>query len=56
MTWPTQEELKLLILEKPIVKIAKDFNVSDSAVIKWCKFYNIVRPGKGYWEKIYHTK
>lgn len=53
---PSKEELSQLLVEKPILKIAKEYGVSDTAVIKWCKSYNIARPGRGYWEKIYHTK
>lgn len=53
---PSKEELEILIYEKPILKIAQDYNVSDTAVIKWCKKFNLKRPGRGYWEKIYHNK
>lgn len=49
--WPTQEYLQRLLLEKPLTKIAEQFGVSDSAVIKWCKHYNLQRPGRGYWSK-----
>lgn len=39
--WPTREELKILIRTRPFVKIAEQFNVSDNAVRKWCKIYNL---------------
>ena len=31
------------------------FNVSDGAIIKWCKKLDVKRRGRGYWEKIYHN-
>lgn len=33
---PSREELKNLIRTKPFTQIAKDFNVSDNAIRKWC--------------------
>lgn len=36
-----REELKQLIRQKPFVTIGKQFNVSDRAVAKWCKAYNL---------------
>lgn len=56
VTRPSKEELYQLLIEKPILKIAKEYGVSDSAVIKWCKTYKLERPGRGHWEKIYHNK
>jgi len=32
--------------------IGEMYGVSDNAVNKWCKFYNITKPGRGDWEKI----
>lgn len=37
----TREELKKLIREKPFIKIAEDFNVSDNAIRNRCKKYNL---------------
>jgi uncharacterized protein YjcR len=34
------------------VKIGEMYGVSDNAVNKWCKFYEIQKPGRGDWEKI----
>jgi len=53
---PNKEDIQLLLLEKPITKISKDYGVSDNAIIRWCKDYDIPRPGRGYWEKVYHNK
>lgn len=51
-TWPTAEKLEELIWNLPILTIAKQYKVSDNAVINWCRKYEISRPGRGYWRKI----
>lgn len=48
---PSREELEKLIWSKPTTSIAKDFGVSDKAVEKWCKFYGIDKPPRGYWTR-----
>ena len=48
---PTKDQLEKLIWEKPTIQIAKEYNVSDKAVEKWCKSYNISKPPRGYWAK-----
>ena len=40
---PTRDELKKLIRTKTFVDIAKQFNVSDNAIKKWCDSYNLPR-------------
>ncbi|MCP5128947.1 MAG: hypothetical protein H6985_05100 [Pseudomonadales bacterium] len=47
-----REELYKLVWSKPITKIAIDYKVSDSAIIKICKKMEIPRPGLGYWTKV----
>lgn len=47
--WPTRDELAELIWNVPTVHIAKKYNVSDSAVAKWCKKYMLAKPPRGYW-------
>ena len=37
----TREELKERIRVEPFVKIAKDFNVSDKTISKWCARYGL---------------
>lgn len=37
----SKEELKKLVREKSFVQLGKDFNVSDNAIRKWCKFYKL---------------
>jgi len=48
---PSKEELKELVWEYPTSKLGKIFNVSDKAVEKWCKRYDISKPSRGYWAK-----
>lgn len=57
--WPAREELKGLVRNKSFLSIGKMFGVSDNAIRKWCKYYNIPskqRDIKSYtdeeWEKI----
>ena len=49
--WPSKEHLEKLVWLKPTMQIAKEFNVSDVAVAKWCKLYEIPKPPRGYWSK-----
>lgn len=53
---PPKDELERLLWSMPIVHIAERFGVSDVAVAKWCKFYGLKRPGRGYWAKVYAGK
>ena len=48
---PSQEELRKMVWEKPTTHIAKELDVSDKAVEKWCKAYGIEKPPRGYWAK-----
>lgn len=47
----SKEDLAKLVWQKPLSAIAKELGVSDKAVAKWCKQYNIEVPGRGYWTK-----
>lgn len=38
---PSREELKILIRNNSFVSIGKQFGVSDNAIRKWCKSYNL---------------
>ncbi|MEH1802327.1 MAG: group I intron-associated PD-(D/E)XK endonuclease [Nostoc sp.] len=53
---PSKEELHELVWTKPTAHIAQDFGVSDKAVEKWCKAYEIEKPPRGYWAKLYSSK
>ena len=48
---PTKEDLEKLIWESPMSQLKKVFGVSDVAIKKWCKAYNISTPPQGYWNK-----
>ena len=52
---PNKNELLKMVWEIPTSKIAVQYGVSDKAVAKWCKSYNIVKPGPGYWAKLQRT-
>lgn len=53
ITRPLKSELHYLIWDIPTTVLSKQFGVSDTAVAKWCKYYNISKPNRGYWEKYY---
>lgn len=38
---PAREELKQLIRTKPFTQIGQAYNVTDNAIRKWCKNYNL---------------
>lgn len=38
---PSRRELKYLIRNNPILQIAKNYDVSDNAIRKWCKQYDL---------------
>ena len=38
---PNKEDLMRMIKEKTFTSIAKEFNVSDKAIVKWCKYYGL---------------
>lgn len=56
---PNREQLKSLIRNKPFIQIGKDYGVTDNAIRRWCKKFNL--PSRSYdikrisnedWEKI----
>ena len=49
---PTKEVLADLIWRMPTTHIAKQFSVSDKAVDKWCKYYSLAKPPRGYWRRV----
>lgn len=48
----TREELYELVWAKPVIKIAKEFGISDVAVAKACRRHKIPLPGRGYWRRV----
>ena len=51
ITWPSDDKLKELVWREPVIKIAKQLNISDKAVKKHCRSRMIETPGPGYWAK-----
>lgn len=48
---PTCEELSKLLWEIPTTHIAARYGVSDKAISKWAKDYQIEKPPRGYWRR-----
>ncbi len=46
---PSKEELEILIWQYPMTKLGQMFGVSDKAVSKWIKKYDLQKPPIGYW-------
>lgn len=47
----SKKELEKLLWEYPMTQIAEVYNVSDKAVAKWVKKYELQKPPRGYWIK-----
>jgi len=52
----SREELYELVWTTPMVRLAKQFGLSDQGLAKKCKKHNIPRPPQGYWVKLEHGK
>lgn len=52
ITWPSELELRTLVLSKPVSSIALDLGVSGNAIKKRCKRLGIILPTRGYWQKL----
>jgi hypothetical protein len=50
----TRTEIFNLLWDAPTTKIAKQLGISDVALTKWCKKYDIPKPPVGYWAKRAH--
>lgn len=48
---PSKDELNKAIWSKPATKVAKDYDVSNVTIAKWCKKLGIEKPPVGYWIK-----
>ena len=53
INWPSNEILKELILEYPLIHLGGILGVSDNAIRKHCYKNNIKLPKNGYWQKIH---
>ena len=47
-----REQLHRLIWSRPIAKLAKQFGVSDSYLVRVCRSLQVPRPARGHWVKI----
>lgn len=52
----SREQFYDLIWSKPITEVAKIFHVSDSAIHKLCKKYEVPKPPAGHWAKLKYGK
>lgn len=48
---PSKEDLLKMLWEEPTTSIAKKYGVSDKAIEKWAKAYNLNKPPRGFWTK-----
>lgn len=48
---PSREELEKLVWQIPSLHLSSKFGVSDRTIGKWCKWYGIAKPPRGYWMK-----
>jgi hypothetical protein len=48
----SREELYKRVWETPMIKLAKEFGLSDNSLAKICKKLNVPKPKVGYWSKI----
>lgn len=51
INWPNRDELQKLVWEQPTIHLAKQLGVSDNAINKKCKLWNIPKPPIGHWLK-----
>ena len=52
----TRKELYDLVWSKPLIQLAKIYNISDNGLRKICKKYEIPLPKMGHWQKIQFGK
>lgn len=52
----SREELFRRVWETPMVKLAKQFDISDVGLAKVCRAHNIPLPQRGHWAKLEHGK
>lgn len=48
---PTKQELLKLVWDIPITKLAETYGITDNAIRKWAKTYDMPVPPVGYWRK-----
>ena len=48
---PSKDDLEQMVWSIPTSQVARQLGVTDKAVSKWCKYYDIHKPKRGYWAK-----
>ena len=48
----TRDELYDLVWQKPILRLAEDFNITNVGLAKLCARHGITTPPRGYWAKV----
>ena len=48
---PNILEFQQELWEKPITELAKEHNISVKTIHKFCKKHELLKPGRGYWQK-----
>ncbi len=51
VSWPSDSDLKALVWEKPLSRLADDLGVSDQAIRKRCLKRGIELPKNGHWQR-----
>lgn len=52
MTRLSRQQLYVWVWSKPTSQIAEELGISDSALGKTCKKFNVPKPPRGYWTKV----
>ena len=52
----TREELYELVWAEPIMKLARQYGLSDRGLAKICDRMGVPVPGRGYWAKVQSGK
>lgn len=53
---PSKEEIHKLVWSKSTAGVAEEIGCSDKCVEKWCKFNNIRKPPRGFWQQLQANK
>lgn len=53
---PSKSELTNMVWSQSRLSLSKELNVSDKAIQKWCDFYDIATPPRGYWSKTHEEQ
>ncbi len=48
----TRKELHDMVWKRPVTKVAAELEISDVALHKICRKYNVPVPPRGYWAKL----